>query len=196
MIPLLPAPRQIAAIIPYYGLAGDSTRIITRDGGIVTLTSRIRTVIRHLAQSRVVDLAALKTKARLATARQNLSPLPLAPELVLVPLKVRRPRVAGDITTGYINMYAISAVKANRHRPYQATLILAGTTELPVIWTVATVQRQLALARLAAAALPPGPAPFTGALREGYADYAPELLTLAVKLADVFNEILCMKQRQ
>lgn len=196
MLSALPAPRQIAAIIPYYGPAGDSTRIITRDGGLITLTARIRTIIRQLAQSRAVDLAVLKTNARLATARKNLSPLPLAPGLVLAPLKIRRPRISGDITTGYVNIYATAAVKANPHQPYQATIILAGATELPVMWSVATVQRQLALARLAAGALSSGPAPFTGAFREDYAGYAPELLTLAVKLVDVFNEIVCMKQKQ
>ncbi|HWR09566.1 hypothetical protein [Sporomusa sp.] len=191
----LPAYTHIAAILPCYQATGDSTTIIAADGSTTCLTSRVRTVIHRLAKTRAVDLSALRTKTRAATERKNLEPLPLAPGLVLVPVKVRRPRVAGDTTTGYVNLHAVTAVVTNKNKPYQTTVRLSGKTEIPVLWTPATVNHQLALARLAATTAP-AQAVMISSFHETFPGYAPELLTLAVKLVDVFNEILCMKQKQ
>ncbi|WP_425058519.1 hypothetical protein SCACP_31760 [Sporomusa carbonis] len=192
----LPAPARIAAIVPRYSACGDSTVIFSNDGNATILKSRIRAVIRRLAQCGAVDLAALKTKTRAATQRAILEPLPLAPGLILVPVKVRQPRVAGDVTTGYVNFHAVTTVCSNKNKPYQATVQLAGKTEIPVLWTAATVNRQLTLARLAATAAPAIQPVTAGAFRESFPGYEPELLTLAAKLVDIFNDILSMKLRQ
>lgn len=194
MTPALPAYARIAAILPCYTATGDNTVIVSTDGTTTSLASRIRTVICRLARSRAVDLRSLRASTRAATERKNLEPLPLAPGLVLVPLKVRQPRVAGDTTTGYVNLHAVTAVCVCKTKPYQATVTLSGKTELPQLWTAATVHRQLALARLAASTAPTSQLSAATAFHETYAGYAPELLTLAVKLVDVFNEILTIKQ--
>ncbi|WP_371372095.1 hypothetical protein [Sporomusa aerivorans] len=196
MVPTLPAPAHIAAIIPCYTDLGDSTRIIMQNGGIITFPTRLKGVVQKLAKSRAIDLVTLKTNTRLTTARKNMTPLPIAPGLVLVPLKVRKPRIAGDVTTGYVNLQAVSAVKVSPHSSLQATVTLIGATELSVLWSVDTVRRQLALARLSASASPLSQPVAAAMFRENYPGYAPELLTLAVKLVDVFNEILCIKQKQ
>ncbi|HWR45803.1 hypothetical protein [Sporomusa sp.] len=195
MIQALPAYTRIAAIVPCYSARGDSTIIIADDGNTTTLDSRVHAIIRRLAKTRAVDLAALRARTRAVTERKNLEPLPLAPGLILVPVKVRQPRVAGDTTIGYVNFHAVTAVCVNKNKPYQATVTLSGKTELPVLWTPATVNHQLALARLAASTAPTTQALAASAFHENFPGYAPELLTLAVKLVDVFNEILCMKQR-
>lgn len=192
----LPAHSRIAALVPCYSASGDTTTVFAADGSVTVLTSRIRAVIQRLAKSRAVDLAALRAKTRAVTKRTNLEPLPLAPGLVLVPVKVRLPRVAGDATTGYINFHAVTQVAANTNKPYQATITLSGKTEIPVLWTTTTIDRQLALARLAASASPTAQPLPDGMLHESFAGYAPELFSLAVKLIDVFNDILTMKQRQ
>lgn len=192
----LPAHARIAAIIPCYNTAGDSTTVFATDGSVTCLSSRVRAVIQRLAKSRAIDLATLRSQIRTLTERTNLEPLPLAPGLVLVPVKVRRPRIAGDATTGYINFHAINTVSTSTKKPYQTTITLSGKTEIPVLWTTATVNRQLALARLAAQTAPTTHPISPGVLRESFPGYAPELLTLTVKLIDVFNDILNIKQRQ
>ncbi|SDD78091.1 hypothetical protein SPACI_042070 [Sporomusa acidovorans DSM 3132] len=197
MSQFFPAYAQIAAIVPYYDDAGDTTALVSADGSTTTVQSRIRTVIQRLAKSRAIDLAVLRTQTREITKRTNLEPLPLAPGLVLVPVKVRQPRVAGDATTGYINYHAVTAVAASTNKPYQTTVTLSGKATLPVLWTVATVNHQLALAHLVANTPPANQtASAAGVLREAFPGYAPELLTLAVKLIDVFNDILSIKQYQ
>lgn len=191
----LPAPARIAAIVPCYNAAGDNTTVIACDGSSTTLACRVRAVIGRLAKSRAVDLAALRARIRADTERKNLEPLPLAPGLVLVPVKVRKPRVTGDSTTGYVNFHAVTAVCANPNTPYQTTVTLSGKTEIPVIWTTATVNRQLALARLAASTAPTLQLPLpAGAFQESFPGYTPELFSLAVKLVDVFHEIINIKQ--
>ncbi|MBP2636904.1 MAG: hypothetical protein H6Q72_2811 [Firmicutes bacterium] len=192
----LPAYAKIAAIVPCYNATGDSTVIYSADGTTTILASRTRTVIQRLARSQAVDLAALRARTRSVTERTNLEPLPLAPGLILVPVKIRRPRIAGDSTTGYINLHTIAGVCQNTKKPYQTTITLSGKTEIPVLWTPATVNRQLALARLAANTAPSSQL-FTGeAFRETFSGYAAELFPLAIKLIDVFNEIITIKERQ
>lgn len=196
MILTLPAQARIAAIIPRYDSSGDSTAIIATDGSTTNIQSRVRTVIKRLAKNYAIDLAALRARTRAATERKNLAPLPLAPGLILVPVKVRTPRINGDSTTGYINFHAVTTVCANTNRPYQATITLSGKTKIPALWTTATINRQLSLARLAAGIAPSLQMPLAvGTFQESFPGYAPELLTLAVKLVDVFNEILSIKQQ-
>jgi hypothetical protein len=192
----LPAYARIAAIMPCYSAEGDSTLIIAVDGTTTPLTSGIRAVIHRLARSRSIDLLALRANTRTTTERKNLGPLPLAPGLVLVPVKVRQPRVPGDTTIGYVNFHTVTTVSVSKNKPYQTAITLSGKTEIPVLWTAATVNRQLTLARLAANTAPTNQPLTIGAFRETFTGYAPELLTIAVKLVDVFNEILNVKQNK
>jgi len=134
---------RIAAIIPSYTATGDTTTIIATNGSKEGNHTRIRTVLKHLARNRAIDLVALKGKAACVTNHRILQPLFLAPGLVLCPVKVRIPRVAGDPSIGYINLHAIIGVTANHSKPYQATIKLIGGTELPVLWSPSTVKKYL-----------------------------------------------------
>lgn len=149
MFEQMPHYDHIAAIIPCYTAAGDTTAIISTNGSQKTTNTRIRTVINHLARSRAADLIALKLMAAKATDRSILQPLSLAPGLVLCPLKLRLPRIAGDTTTGYINFHAVTGIIANSNKPYQSTITLTGGTELAVLWTPGTVRKHLQQAKLA-----------------------------------------------
>ncbi|MGL5512760.1 MAG: hypothetical protein ACRDBM_05915 [Sporomusa sp.] len=190
----LPAPSCIAAIIPSYKTLGDGTVLITTDGSTTAYNTHIRTIIRRLARQQAIDLAALRARTKIVTDRINLAPLPLTQKLVLVPVKVRQPRVAGDTTIGYVNYYAVKAVTANKNKPCQATILLSGKNKIPVLWTAATVNHQLVLARLTTSPELSFDRPTTRAFHESGSSYDLALLPLAIKLVDVFSEILHMKQ--
>lgn len=192
----LPTSSCIAAIIPSYNTLGDGTVLITTDGSTTAYNTHIRTIIRRLARQQAVDLAALRARAKIVTDRVNLAPLPLTPKLVLVPVKVRQPRVAGDTTIGYVNYFSVKDVAANKNKPCQATILLSGKTQIPVLWTAATVNRQLVLARLTTSPELSFDRLTTRAFHESGSSYDPALLPLAIKLVDVFSEILHMKQKQ
>ncbi len=148
MMKKMPRYDCIAAMMPTYTLEGDITTVIATNGSQQEIRRLLRSALVRLARSRSIDLVALKAKAALATEKAIFQPLPLAPGLVLCPLKVRHPLVRGDTTTGYINFYSIIEVLKNHTPPYQSTVRLVGGTEIPVIWTVATVKQHLQQARL------------------------------------------------
>jgi hypothetical protein len=174
---------HIAAIIPSYTATGDTTITIATSGSQRTHNTRIRTVINRLARSRATDLTTLKRIAACATEHTILQPLSLAPGLVLCPLKVRIPRVAGDTSIGYINLHAITSVTASHNKPYQSTIKLTGGTELPVLWTLATVKKHLRHARLAMSYTAHEPT------------MRPELTMIAQKQVEVMYDLLVFQSQ-
>lgn len=188
----LARPEHIAAIIPCYSATGDTTKIFTTDGNTNTIAIRIRTIVRQLAASRATDLPALKKHTSYATHSSILQPLPLTTGLVLCPVKVRTPRVAGDTSTGYINYYAVKGVRKAESSPYQSIIELSGGVRLPVLWTVSTVNKHLQNARLAIAYTQPG---HLAGIYENPRVYAPEIIPIIQKFVEVICDIVAAKQR-
>ncbi len=187
MLYQLPPHEQIAAIIPSYSPQGDHAAVISTDGLTANTASSVRTLIRRLAYSRSTDLIALKARAAAVTRRSILQPLALTPGLVLVPVKVRKPRIAGDTSTGYVNLHAITAVLSGPDRLYRSILALSGGVKLPVLWSPATVHKQLQYARLTLSHLPLQPAAETTP-----ASYA-AITGIAAKVAELICDILKLK---
>lgn len=185
----LPPYDQIAAILPSYSPQGDHAVIISTDGLSTATVNNVRTLIKRLARSRSTDLVALKAHAARATHRSILQPLPLAPGLVLIPVKVRQPRISGDTCTGYVNLHAITNVAICKQQPYRSTLSLAGNTELPVLWSTTTINKQLQYARLALDQIT-----MQQTLRETPANYT-AIATIATKLIEVIYDILTLKRK-
>jgi len=189
----IPHFETIAAIIPNYDETGDTTRIITTDGASKISPSRIRTVVRRLAFSRALDLTALKKQSSHATQRAIMQPLPLAPGLLLCPVKVRTPLVAGDTSTGYINFYAVKSVETSCQKPYQSVVKLSGGASIPVLWTASTVNRYLQYARLALTYSQPYSQ--SRGVNEQTQAYAPELVPIIQKFVEVICDIVTLKQK-
>lgn len=180
----LPIFNHIAAIIPLYTMAGDTTAIITTDGKSTSTTTSVRTVLRRLAHSRSTDLTALRHHTTLATGRSILQPLPIAPGLVLCPVKTRIPKVTGDTSTGYVNYHAVTGVTENNLSSYQAIVKLTGGTDIPVFWTCATVKKHLQSAKLA----------ISHTIQN--TDSHPDLMPIAQKLVEIIYDILVLKHRK
>ena len=191
MTETLPEHRRIAALIPCYDSSGDTTRIITVDGRSNTSKLRIRTIVKRLALSQCTDLSALRKQASTATQRAIMAPLPLAPGLVLCPVKVRQPRVAGDTSTGYVNYYAVTDVSKNSIRPYQSTIRLAGGATVPVLWSMATVNKHLSSARLALIQTPH----YSNQLHEESGPYVHDVAPLVQKFVEIICDIVALKQK-
>ncbi|MDF2636758.1 MAG: hypothetical protein K0R78_3632 [Pelosinus sp.] len=177
----LPIFNHIAAIIPLYTQAGDTTTIITTDGKSTSTTTSVRTVLRRLAHSRSTDLTALRHHTTLATGQSILQPLPIAPGLVLCPVKTRIPKVTGDTSTGYINYYAVTGVAENSISSYQSIVKLTGGTDIPVFWTCATVKKHLQSAKLAISHISQS------------THSHPDLMPIAQKLVEIIYDILVLK---
>lgn len=174
--------KQIAAIVPRYTDSGSLTVIMNTDGSQGTTSAQTRTLLRRLASKQAFDLSSLQKRSGEITQRRMFQPLPLGTGLLLFPLKVRLPRVAGDTTTGYVNVHALSAITKTTESPYQALLLLKGGWKLPVIWSTDTVKKHVHHAKLSAAL------PVTATNAPG------ELQGIAQKLVEVFYEILSLKR--
>ncbi|MCX7781217.1 MAG: hypothetical protein N2491_09960 [Negativicutes bacterium] len=179
---MLPSAETIAAILPQYTTAGDSTLIIAADGKATTSPVRVKAILNRLARRHAVDLISLRRLSARATGRSLRQPLPLAPGLVLIPFKVRKPRIARDSCTGYINLHAVKTAAEDANCREQTVITLLSGREIPVLWNEKTVARCLREARLAASA---APHPASGAASLHAAFY---------KLLEVFHEILALKQ--
>ncbi|WP_346353506.1 hypothetical protein [Azotosporobacter soli] len=169
---------RIAALIPCYGPAGDTTITITGTGEVRTQRSALRTVLQRLLREKSIDIKALRKKTAPPGRRPVLQPLPLADGLLLCPLKLRLPKVPGDTCTGYVNVHLVESVSSLKQPPYQSQLHLRCGQRVPVVWSAATVNRHLHNARLCQQ---------RSYLRESD---APDLLPMAHKLAELIYELL------
>ena len=180
--PLLDESETIAAILPHYQPTGDCTSIFSAAGTCKVSPVGIRAILRRLARELAIDLSALKEQAGQATGQRILHILPLADDLVLVPVKVRTPQVNRDNCTGYINACCVASVHTIPP-PYKSLVILQTGVEIPTLWTAATVERHLRAARLLIAS------------HKIQLNVQPELVAISRKLVEVFQDILALKSR-
>lgn len=140
---VLPEDSEIAALLPEYTERGDSTRLILRDGREIVVNCTARTALRCLAERSCKSLGLMRAWAAKYTRRRSANPVPIGCDLVLVPVKTRRPRVPGDNTLAGINV-ALSPrlVEAPERR-----IEFPGGGRVPVLWSEETVSAHLAEGR-------------------------------------------------
>ena len=95
---------HIAAILPIYDEHGRGVAVYTSDGGCCVYGLRLRTILAHLAERNCRTLPLIRRRMHLLLGGRQEHPLPISPQLVLVPCKVLAPRVQGDETIGYFSL--------------------------------------------------------------------------------------------
>lgn len=106
----------ITAILPIYDDNGRGIVIYTADGGRRVTGRRMRSILQHLAERNCRTIPLIRRRMKdLLGGRQEL-PLPISPQLILVPCKVVTPRVKGDETIGYFSLAHIRALHTLPHR--------------------------------------------------------------------------------
>ena len=135
------ADREIAAIIPEYTAQGDFTVLYLRDGSCERLPVKVETVVRFLSERRREDIRLLRLWAGEITHAKLWMPLGISWELVLVPLKVRVPRVEGDSTIGYFNFTQIE--QSYSQDESVASIYLRGGQRIDLLWTHQTISKHL-----------------------------------------------------
>ncbi|MCX7569521.1 hypothetical protein OS242_06065 [Tumebacillus sp. DT12] len=86
-------------------------------------------VLKGIARYFGVDLTAVRERYGDILGRRLHVPLPLAPDLVLVPVKMRQPRVPKDGTTGYVCARYVERVRPGSEQT-RCTLHLQGAGRL------------------------------------------------------------------
>ena len=152
----LPNDVEIAALLPAYTQEGDVTRILLTNGTELVYRRTIRSTLAKLARRRCKDVTLLRRWASRYTRRSLNNPIAASSDLVLVPVKTRRPRVEGDGTMAHVNVVAISGETFRQHDDAsrakvvgkRSTVIaLAGGSKLPVLWSEKTTLAHIREAR-------------------------------------------------
>lgn len=104
---------HITAIEPFYAAdGGNFTYVYTKEGEQRVEKFRLRTTLKKIVNFYGFEVSSLHQKyGALLGSKQNV-PLPLTASLVLVPLKMRRPRFGQDGAIGYVNACCVEAVEA------------------------------------------------------------------------------------
>lgn len=135
---------RLAALVPYYDQrGGNATLIFTTGGELHTDPRTLKWNLRRLARLYGVDLEATRQNMRAYFHYSQGLPLPLSPQLVLVPLKTRSAVGKNDGCHSYINPSAIVSLAASRSGESRSSLLLPGEHLLPCRYTLRTVQKRL-----------------------------------------------------
>lgn len=149
--------KEIAALVPVYdGSGGNATAIMTTDGRRLYDPRTLRWVIRRLCHHLTVDLEASRHIYGSYIGRRHFVPLPLSPQLILIPLYLRTPIVKGDCTSGYINLSAVDKIEeadqnskiAESDSKAKSIILLRGNHRLPCYYTVKTAKERLRMGEI------------------------------------------------
>jgi hypothetical protein len=155
---MLPKDSEIAALLPEYTAEGDVTRIVLTNGTALIFRRTMRATLSALARRRCKDVTLLRRWAARYTRRRLNNPIAASADLVLVPVKTRRPRICGDNTMAHINVAAMEAEKSEetpeprRKGPLQkkgrpAIISLPGGVSVRALWSERTTAAHIGDAR-------------------------------------------------
>ena len=141
------------ALEPCYGHnGGNAVRVYTRDGSSFLDERRMKTVIKNICAFFNADLTALSDNYGHYLGCKQDVPLPLSPVLVLVRVKMRRPRYENDGATGYFSLRDVTGISAPGPDREQGTCCLVnlnGGHSVPSFFSKNNVQKRLSRANVA-----------------------------------------------
>ncbi|GIW49112.1 MAG: hypothetical protein KatS3mg079_588 [Caloramator sp.] len=104
---------MLVCIKPEYKEGVGDCTILIYERDEVVLKKNIRYGLRQVAKQYNQDIRELKYKCNRITNLGKLTPIALSSDTILVPIKVRTPRVHRDGGYGYINLFFIEQVYEN-----------------------------------------------------------------------------------
>lgn len=120
----------VYAIPKYIDGKGDLSIISNEEAQGIIMPFHIRTLIRKLAYENYVDLVSVRRRLQEQFGQKNILPYPLHPKLILIPVKVRKPRLKKDGAFGYINYVWVEQIqKADKH----CTIVFKNKSTLKVL---------------------------------------------------------------
>ena len=105
----------LTALIPrYFHGEGNGTEVYYKDGSIINDNRKVKTILREIAKDFAADVAELRRKYGRVIGLKQQIPIPFSPEFILVPLKVRTPKIDGDGSYGYFSLEDIMTVEGDK----------------------------------------------------------------------------------
>ncbi|RYD07034.1 hypothetical protein N752_00195 [Desulforamulus aquiferis] len=114
---------------------------------------KVRSVVNKLAKHHCADLQLLKKKAADILGKKIFCPIILGSELVLIPVKVRKPRIEGDNTLAYINLCSVKNTSVSKNPPFKTLIQLERGLSVGSYWSISTLTSKINHAGLASKTL-------------------------------------------
>lgn len=141
--------QDINCILPFYDKQGANCTLIKLSPEKEFMDQRtIKSSLKALARSFAVDLEALRKKYGELVNRKTSIPLPLHPELILVPVKTREPQYTDHGAWGYLVQEKISNYKPDHEQPERTLVTFTDGSRLTVLRSVKSVRSLLNDARV------------------------------------------------
>lgn len=138
--------KGIYALLPAYVPAeGNATKIITADGNTYIDNRVVKTVLKALCRYYAVHVEHCREKYGKLIHQRLHVPLPIHRDLLLIPMKVRKPMFRKDGACGYINLYAIDKIK---EKGDYSIFVLKNGIEVECLQRLRTVHQHINHARL------------------------------------------------
>jgi competence transcription factor ComK len=148
---------DINCLLPIYDNTGaNCTRIMFKDRENFIDPRTIKTAVKNLAKYFAVDLESVKWVYGSYVNRKTSMPIPLHPEMILVPIKFRKPLLMEHGAWGYLVLNKISGYKScTEHNKTQITFnngqnitVLLNTTKVKSILNDAQILKTVYVNRL------------------------------------------------
>lgn len=132
---------MIYYLIPeYIERLGDGCRI-RKDSGEDIFNKTMKSMINEIFKERCVDLKSIKRKCTRLLGQKNLTPIYLSEEEILIPVKIRKPRVTRDGGYGYVNYLFIDRVE-------DRSIVLKDESKLFYIDSARSIIKRIKMARI------------------------------------------------
>ena len=113
--------QNINCLVPVYNEAGGNvTQVYLDNGRLLTDNRKISTVLKSLAKIFTIDIETARAKYSKLVDRKISVPIPLHQDLVLVPVKMRKPIAREDGAWGYV---VLSKITCYTKHPEKANTI-------------------------------------------------------------------------
>ncbi|MBZ4653347.1 MAG: hypothetical protein JG781_686 [Peptococcaceae bacterium] len=138
---------DILCLIPFYDTnGGNSTQMLLEEGKELVIQRRTKTVVKDLARIFAVDVAAMKERCGPYLGRKSSTPLPLRPDFILLPVKMRVPLAKDEGAWGYVVLQKIEA--CGKLAEGQSQIIFRNGTKIKCLQKVSSIRLLMAQAQL------------------------------------------------
>lgn len=133
----------LQAILPVYDEDGSGTLVYTCKGESRDKRS-LPWLVNRLAHYFSLDLVTLRKRSGTLLAQKHHLSLPLNPDLVLLPVRVRKAAQQGETTIAYVNLHQIERFTEIRDNPpYKSVIVFQGGRVLENLYGISTLRERI-----------------------------------------------------
>ncbi len=132
----------IQALLPVYDQGGSGTLVYTCKGEFRDKRA-LPWLVNRLAHYFSLDLAVLRKRSGALLGQRHHLSLPLSPDLVLLPVRVRKAALQGETTIAYINLPQIDHfTETAESPPYRSAIVFQGGRIVESMHGIATLRER------------------------------------------------------